>query len=963
MRIEPLLIFFLLSSLAAAAKPDSLSIEDYRGLALAFLEENCLDSVAHYQQLGARLGEREDNLEGWISLHRRIGQNFRGRRDYALALQYFAPIFKSGWREPCTNEEYRQLAWAHTDLGYTYKQMNAIHLTADHYQKAADIFRDRLGESDTDMAAHYIYSELGNAYSRLRDYHKAEFYLGKRKDILEQAGRDRAARAFNDLGMLYSNQEQYARAALIFEEGLAVEGVSLSNSLPLLTNLGFAYYQMGELEEARRTTLQAKARVDNSSLPQSEKEGHLVWVYENLARICKADNDFLRSEQHYNEALGLAGPGSRRSEALLRIGRAGLYLQMGLTKQSLKDYHQAIQLFLPDFRDTSTQSLPTVQLLAAEPNLIEALGGKARCFRAQFRATAEDNLLRKALDCYMLAGQAELLLHQFYVMEGARLTAVKEHRWIREEALETAFELWRTDPSPELEGRFFTLMESNRAMLLLEALKATGAAARTPGIYGRYEKSRDEAADLEEALYTAKQKGADKAKLDSLNQRLMLAKEQKATATRELLSGPAGFALPTSETDDAISTIRQALGEGQMLLEYFLGSKNVYLTAISKEGFKAWKIEFSPAIKEHALALREVWSGQPMLKVKSQKPRFARSAHLLFQWLLADALAWKPKDVNRLVIVTDGSLGYIPFEILLQTEPEDGFHFANLDYMARDFSISYAPSAGLFVLQTQREAGHAAQFFAGFAPDYSSDAIAGVDTSGQQLANLVRSGNYELKGAKEEVKLASQLFKGTPFTGLNASERVFKEQAGDFRLLLLSMHSLVNEDNPGFSRLLFTSGASMEAEDDLLHALELSSLTLRADLAVLSACNTGYGKVYEGEGVMSLSRAFFLAGVPSTVMTLWKIPDAQSSALVLAFFENLRSGMPKDVALQQAKLSFLKNLDTPEEAHPYFWAGFITAGNTRPLEADSGSFNKWLLWGAVLMVFVSLTFYGFRMYS
>lgn len=956
------LAFLLPLSLPAASGPQS--VEACRDRALAFLAEGCLDSVAHYRELGARLCEDEDNLEGWISLHRRIGQAFRDREDHAMALQYFGHIFKGGWRESCTDEEYEQLAWAFSDAGYTYKRMNAFRQTADYYEKSAAMFKSRLGKGNGPMTARYVYSELGNAYSRLREYPKAEFYLKKRKDILEREGGAEAIGAINDLGMLYLNWEKYPEAARAFEEGLATEGGSFSIRLTLLENLGLAYYKMGELEKALSKTREAKEQIGNSSLPQDEKEEHLIWAHENFAAIYKAQGAFARSEQHFNAALMLVrpgGPGQRRNEALLRIGRANLYLEMGRPEQSLEDYHRALHLFLPDFRDTSIRSLPEAQHLVADPNLIDALGGKGRCFRALYREKGEESLLRQALESYARAGQAELLLHQFYVLEGARLTAIKEHRWVREEAIETAFELWKTGPSPELEEQLFALMESNRAMLLLETLLATGAAAGHATLRRRYEESRETAILLEEALYAEQQKEerADKRKVDSLYEQLLLAKEQKVAVTRQILPGAFGGALPGARAGNAIPAVRDALEEGQMLLEYFLGENNAYLAAVSKQGFKAWKIEFPAAVKEQVLALREVWSGQPMLNWKAQKPRFARSAHLLYQWLLAEALAWKPEGTSRLVVVTDGVLGFIPFEVLIRTEPKGDFHYAALDYLARDYSVSYAPSASLFVLQAHKAPGNARKPFAGFAPDYGAAPIAQKDTSRQLLAALVRDGNYELKGAKAEVQQAAGLWDGTPFMGLDASEKVFKEQAGEYRVLLLSMHSLVNEDNPGFSRLLFTSGASLGAEDDLLNALELGALRLQADLAVLSACNTGYGKLYPGEGVMSLSRAFFLAGVPSTVMTLWKIPDAQSSALVLAFFENLRAGMPKDVALQRAKLSYLENLDTPEEAHPFFWAGFIAAGNARPLAVGRGGWVKWLVWGLVVLVAVS-AFFGKR---
>jgi hypothetical protein len=102
---------------------------------------------------------------------------------------------------------------------------------------------------------------------------------------------------------------------------------------------------------------------------------------------------------------------------------------------------------------------------------------------------------------------------------------------------------------------------------------------------------------------------------------------------------------------------------------------------------------------------------------------------------------------------------------------------------------------------------------------------------------------------------------------------------------------------------------------------------------VLSACNTGTGKLERGEGIISLARGFFYSGIPSVVMTLWEIEDHSSADLITLFYENLKKGMTKDVAMQQAKLDYLQGSDQLH-SHPYFWAGFVVIGKTEPLPSS-----------------------------
>ena len=147
-----------------------------------------------------------------------------------------------------------------------------------------------------------------------------------------------------------------------------------------------------------------------------------------------------------------------------------------------------------------------------------------------------------------------------------------------------------------------------------------------------------------------------------------------------------------------------------------------------------------------------------------------------------------------------------------------------------------------------------------------------------------------------------------------------------------------------------------------LTAEELQTLTLHADLAVLSACNTGFGKISKGEGVMSLARAFNYAGVPATVTTLWRVPDEETSRLMVGFYTHLKAGMTKDAALRQAKLDYLDNLKFDTKAAPLYWSAFIVSGNTdavsfdTPLLVPMGSIWVYLGIGLAFMIPILLFF-------
>jgi CHAT domain-containing protein len=143
--------------------------------------------------------------------------------------------------------------------------------------------------------------------------------------------------------------------------------------------------------------------------------------------------------------------------------------------------------------------------------------------------------------------------------------------------------------------------------------------------------------------------------------------------------------------------------------------------------------------------------------------------------------------------------------------------------------------------------------------------------------------------------------------------------------------------------------------DSRLYGYEILAQSFPADLVVLSACETGLGKVVRGEGLMSLARAFSYAGARSLVTSLWNINDQSGQQLMAEFYKHLNEGLPKDEALRQAKLSYLANAPDNARAHPRYWAAFIPTGNMEPLK------NNWpWQWGVAAIALLGFGFYFLR---
>jgi CHAT domain-containing protein len=325
---------------------------------------------------------------------------------------------------------------------------------------------------------------------------------------------------------------------------------------------------------------------------------------------------------------------------------------------------------------------------------------------------------------------------------------------------------------------------------------------------------------------------------------------------------------------------------------------------------------------------------------------FVSSARKLYRVLLEP---FKNEISGKdLIIVPDGQLLYIPFDVLLSNEPVNkGLDFRSLPYLIKGHAINYSPSATILFGRKEKHEQQSVDL-AAFAPTYDKN---------YKYKNLVYGNKdsvmtlFPIPGALEEVKRVSKIYKGKVLIGAMASESMFKREAPNYNILHLSAHTIIDNVNPMYSKLVFSPNIDKK-EDGLLNTYELFNMNLHAELAILSACNTGSGKLQAGEGILSIARGFFYAGVPSVVMTLWSVEDNSSSELMELFYKHLTEGLPKDEALRRAKLDYLKQSDQLT-AFPYFWAGYVNIGDNSPLEISKNKYLSYIMLASALVLLLA----------
>ena len=281
-----------------------------------------------------------------------------------------------------------------------------------------------------------------------------------------------------------------------------------------------------------------------------------------------------------------------------------------------------------------------------------------------------------------------------------------------------------------------------------------------------------------------------------------------------------------------------------------------------------------------------------------------------------------------------------PLIFCLRDKPgPDDADYEALQYLIHDYSISYSYSSSLF--SWKRFTFLKSPKVLSFLPQYNEN-------------NKPGSVPLLLTGTGSETRSIYKWFRGRIFEGNQATETNFRVEMRRQAIFHLAMHSVADTADSRFSYLQFDTGSGSE-EDGKLYNYEISLSDFRSPMVVLSACNSGTGTLYHGEGLMSLARGFILAGASSVIMTSWEVNDEISAEIVSRFYKNLSRGLDKDDALRLAKLEYLKD-SPPVYSNPYFWAAYEVLGSNTPIRLRI--FNPLPVAGmAVVIVASGLIFY------
>ncbi len=826
------------------------------------------------------------------------------------------------------------------NIGIYYRKIGNIDSSIYYYKHALQIHELTNNKYIIDIGR--IYINLSKAYETKGDYKSRLEYLKQAliifNNINETEKNHYSIVCYFSFGTTYVKLNQLEKAAQYHQKALSLRKALYKNVHPDVGNsyyeLGIIYRKMNRLDSAMRyfeSSLRTRKAIFEHDHPDIGR------LYREMAKVYHIRGQYKLAQSYLEDAraIFLTRFGSVHPE----LGET--YLVMGEQHESLQNhtkaleaYQQAMKAVVEGFDFTKLSQNPSLKLVRDELLLLHALQHKADlAFKVYQQHPDNQNYLKICEESFKKAISLIDSLQKTYVKEESRADFQAKIKPIFEGALHAVHEKYKLTDAPATFEQAFALMEKSKAVLLLMALQETKGRthAGIPDSLMQLEVKGRRAISLQKRkLFDLQQKG-DSVQIEAQRAELFEA-EQKYNQLVEQLEQdyPQYYDMKYQNTLLSLEQLRAMMNPKSAILEYFLGDSVVYGLCINDQQAQFMPLGSAKELIPNIMGLRDQISSTAFLK-DPMKARhdFITVAHALYKQLIQPFDA-SLHDIAELVIIPDGAMGMMPFETLL-TKPPAGpeVTFKAFDYLLRDYLISYVNSALVWKHTFQKPNKNREipnKGFLAIAPSYELD---------QQNQSNPNRGNYAdsrgvllpLKWAQQEVKAISKNFTAKILENAEASEAKFKENVSHFRGIHIASHAIVNEDNPLFSKIMFSIDEDTLGQG-ILYAYELYNLNLNADLTVLSACNTGSGKVVKGEGVINLARGFLYAGSASVIMTLWASDDKSTATLMESFYEELANGKAKNEALRNTKLQYLLSTNDVK-SHPYYWAHFIANGNMR----------------------------------
>jgi len=943
--------------LSKAATADTGLALTYNGLGTIYLlQRNFNEALLAYEKAQITY-EKAQHIYSpdYASSLLNIGIVYSNIGNYEKAEQYFlrsVKVFKEVLRP-----DDPKLASSYLNMGRFY-QLIRNDSKAIEYMKLAENFFSTQNQSNS-VTAGSLFLNMGVFYIYTAEYEKAQSYLDKSLEILSAkapGNLENLLTIYLNMGFIAEKRGDFAAARMYYTKGYSI-GDKLSNSVKVLRGLASVSYSMYDKQSTDKyykEALKKSIEMYGEDHPETAltylKYGDFLSITENKSALLFLN----KSLNVYKKVFGQ-----------VNIDVSTAYFYLGSYYFRTKKYSQAIEYFqlsltsgFQGFSSKTFNDNPSISKENLNENLLNPLIAKAKALFLLYKSNPSKlEYLKGSAESFSLSLKLIEMLRSTYQNEDSKLFISENEKNTFSNALLTQVELFKKTQSMDALEQAFSLSEKGKSAVLLSHLR--DKEAKNIGRIPEDLKTQDASLKSEIFFYNKQihdQKLSakpDEEKIKQWNSKLfdLGQKQEKLIKTIEK-DYPAYFNLKYDNTVVSINEIQKKLSPKQAVVEYTYTDSTLYTFVVTSTKKQLITSELDSSFFNAIRLLREQLSGKHYNNyTKADYTAFTVASYDLYHKLLFPVESIITG--KELIIIPDGELGYLSFDVLLTSMPDTSkIGYKKLPYLIRKSALNYAPSATTFFNDLKLKSTKNNGKVLAYGPNYRADntVLDQKDEAGKPLRNVLT----DLDNTQDEINSLKNFFNIKAFLDEKATEKSFKKNASDYKVLHLAMHTIINNENPLYSKLVFFKPKGDTTEDGMLNASELINMELHAEMAVLSACNTGSGKMQKGEGIMSLSRDFFYAGVPGIVMTAWAVEDRTGKKLMEYFYKNIALGKPRNEALQLAKLEYLDNCDKLT-SHPHYWAAYMNVGDISPLtDFNKNTFSKMLVGAAATLFTITL---------
>jgi CHAT domain-containing protein/tetratricopeptide (TPR) repeat protein len=847
-------------------------------------------------------------------------------------------------------EEYENLGDKYTDLCFSYVKKSEWEMAESVMKKAIELNIRHHGPEHISVLK--CYNNLGFIYLEKFDSDQAIIYINKAIELIRNKFGEQhrsVGIGYMNLGASYYNKKDYGQALHYGELAVAHLRASIGENNPYLgiiyRNIANAQNHLGNPDAA--LAQHQKALELNRAL-YGEKHPEVVKSYQYLAGFHLEAKNYAIFHRYNTRAIELASeilPEKHKVAAENFLQQGACFRETGKLQKSLTSLQKALYALAPSWEGRDSEPHPGPEDVLSLRIYVDVLIEMSQAWHQRYEVTGDETYLQAAAEQIVYTDRAIDVLRADLQSPAAKEMLAAKATQFYEHAIAVAFAQHQKRPKEMLLNNVLQYMEKAKSMLLLETMESDGSTVS----YGIPDSLRIREQSLKQGMRFYQERIHEAMVQEDSAGRVLyennfFEKKRDYDILMERLADrfPQYAGRHKSIQTVGITDIRQGLEPYGAYIGYFIGQKWGYTMFVSAAESRVFRFDTE--------GLQELLHNY-MLSIRNNKTA-AETAHRLYTILLEPlSETMSAHAVDHVVIAPDGLLHYIPFEALICEDPDRS---GKNHYLLERFTIWYAHTTAQFGEIVKRPKST----YLGFAPTYNVDANPLLATRSAEDRRIA-AGLTKLPMAVEEVKAAARMLRGNWMTGKQASEAAFKTMAPEARIIHLASHAIINDEQPMFSKLVFSMDED-STEDGLLHTYELYNMQLDAELACLSACNTGFGRIRSGEGVMSLARGFMYAGVPNIMMSLWSVPDRSTARIMQYFYEALQSGDGKADALRAAKIRYLNEADVNTD-NPYFWAALTLVGDNRPVGIHQGWRTiYWYAGLAALLAVAVLLFYRFR---